>query len=345
VLVAAGGGGAGQGRSDCTNGGGTGGAGGGLTGANGAIFGTCTPGSITETNNFGRGGTQSAGGAVGSVNGHAGTAGSLGTGGYSLPVNGYFGGGGGGGYYGGGSATGFGGAGGGSSYTDATLCTNVVHTQGYAAGDGAITISYSTSCGSARVPVIVNTSVALPITFGDVKAWLVANGINVQWTALTELGVKQYQIERSADGQNFLSIGDAAAHNSGNTETYNWIDAQPFIGYNYYRVKAINTDGTANFSQVALVKMAKGPASFSIYPNPILRGRQITLQFHNMDAGKYNLLIYDANAKQITAQSIILDGVTSFQTIALPSGIAGGSYQLVLSADYGHAWKQQLIVQ
>lgn len=110
-----------------------GGAGGGLTGG-GGIFG--------DTNNsnssVATGGTQTAGG-IGGRTGTIKTAdGVLGKGG-DAPLDStseYYGAGGGAGYYGGGSSlyhsgTGGSSAGGGSSYTNATICTDVVHTQGY----------------------------------------------------------------------------------------------------------------------------------------------------------------------------------------------------------------------
>ena len=87
----------------------------------------------------GQGGTQEEGGVGGNNMGtDKGILGAGGTGGR--------GGGGGGGYYGGGGGGGgggIGGGGGGSSYTDPTLCTNVVHTQGDNDGDGEITLSWT----------------------------------------------------------------------------------------------------------------------------------------------------------------------------------------------------------
>lgn len=114
---------------------GIGGNGGGLVGGNGTGY---------SAEYAGKGGSQTSGGAGGSGGG-VGEAGSLGQGGggqRNLP--------GGGGYYGGGSGSsdGYygipsGAGGGGSSYTDSTLCTNVIHTQGYASatGNGWITIT------------------------------------------------------------------------------------------------------------------------------------------------------------------------------------------------------------
>lgn len=109
---------------------GNGGAGGGLTGESATLIYAGTA----------YGGSQTAGGS-GYSNG------TLGLGGKGFPS---YGGAGGAGYYGGGGGNGIYmsrsgvyacGGGGGSSYTHPTLCTNVVHTQGYNNGNGYIKIT------------------------------------------------------------------------------------------------------------------------------------------------------------------------------------------------------------
>lgn len=146
IVVAGGGGGRGSGLGS------GGGAGGGLVGANGK----------TGQGSGGLGGTQLAGGLGGATygDGTSGTAGDWGvggTGGYG-PLHG--GGGGGGGYYGGGGGgadadsccTDAGGGGGGSSYTDPSLITNVVHTQGVRPGAGQIAFTYQLYVESPPAP-------------------------------------------------------------------------------------------------------------------------------------------------------------------------------------------------
>ncbi|MFV0626173.1 MAG: glycine-rich protein [Alphaproteobacteria bacterium] len=128
-LVVAGAGGA-------YRGGYTAGVGGGITGGTGS----------QDIIHGGRGGTQTAGGARsgnirGSVQGTAnwGNNGEFGLGGYGVACGGS-------GWFGGGTCyvskagTQNSGGGGGSSYTDATLCTDVVHTQGVNSGAGSVII-------------------------------------------------------------------------------------------------------------------------------------------------------------------------------------------------------------
>ncbi|MEL6866666.1 MAG: glycine-rich protein, partial [Bacteroidota bacterium] len=161
VLVAGGGG--GSGGSSCGGyGNTTGGGGGNTTGANG---GQCN---AAGSNQGGRGGTPSGGGSGSCRNGYCGTAGSLGQGGNGSPSwGGDYGGGGGGGYYGGGGGAPNADGGGGSSYTDATLCSNVIHYQDAQNGNGQLIITYSqgSSCASStRVPVTVNVNTVPSVT-------------------------------------------------------------------------------------------------------------------------------------------------------------------------------------
>lgn len=134
-LVVAGGGAGGFGTWQYA----TGGNGGGLVGEQGL----CILGDENSARNAG-GGTQSEGGVGGSANFSGkteyGYAGSLGYGGSKGSVG--FASGGGGGYYGGGSNV-VGVGGGGSSYTDSSLCSSVVHTQGANSGNGWIIVTTS----------------------------------------------------------------------------------------------------------------------------------------------------------------------------------------------------------
>lgn len=106
----------------------------------------------------GTGGTQTEGGTGGTAatpytRGFVGGVGTLGLGGNGDTYTGVAGAGGAGYYGGGGGATSSfadektkanaaGGGGGGSSYADPTLCSEVIHTQGYQNGDGYISLDY-----------------------------------------------------------------------------------------------------------------------------------------------------------------------------------------------------------
>ena len=185
--VIVGGGGGGSGRDYC-NGtclpcgcGGSGGAGGGLLGGNGFAATNCGFGYPGTGGNFGAGATATTGGLAGQGDngGPNGTAGVLGvggtggTGGFDVA-----GGGGGGGYYGGGgggsassgSGVGGGGGGGGSSYV--VGLTNGSTTQSVQAGDGQVTITYTTG-------IYVNITSSSPVICSGSSATLSVPGLSL----------------------------------------------------------------------------------------------------------------------------------------------------------------------
>ena len=94
----------------------------------------------------------------------------------------------------------------------------------------------------------------LPVKFGNVKAYQQGNGIKVDWSNLTESGVVNYTIERSANGQLFTPLGtvNPTANNS-NRADYSYFDAAPLTGINFYRIQSLEVDGKKLFSTIVRV--------------------------------------------------------------------------------------------
>ncbi len=66
----------------------------------------------------------------------------------------------------------------------------------------------------------------LPLTFTNVKAYQQNQTINVEWKVENEAGIKQYEIERSADGNNYVQLNETTARNN-QSGSYKWIDENP----------------------------------------------------------------------------------------------------------------------
>jgi hypothetical protein len=180
LVVAGGGGGGGDFNA-------TGGLGGGLTGGNGQIYSTYQA----------LGGTQTAGGTntVGSTS----YSGSFGNGGSAGGSSG----GGGGGWYGGAGGYLDGGGAGGSSYTDPTLATSVVHTQGYspATNNGQVIITplsptvTATPAAITFLPTLVGTT-AFPAQYTSLSgAYMTSATLSM---SLSGSGASAFQIETDA---------------------------------------------------------------------------------------------------------------------------------------------------
>lgn len=95
--------------------------------------------------------------------------------------------------------------------------------------------------------------------------------VRLQWATVMEKDAGDFRIERSADGRRFVTVGAVpSAENSETIRRYSWIDLQALPGIGYYRLKAMNADGSFNFSQIVSVAFdTRKSAEVQIYPNPV----------------------------------------------------------------------------
>ena len=159
--------------------------------------------------------------------------------------------------------------------------------------------------------------------------------INVEWKVENELNIKQYEVEKSLNGTQFtrLAVVPAAA-NGGTAASYASTDIKPVEGYNYYRVKSLDLNGRASYTNV--VKVLKGTLKHDIFisPNPITDGR-IHLQFLNQPEGKYGLRLLNNLGQVIVARQISHAEGSSTEIIKWDFNLAHGIYKLEVTKPDG----------
>jgi hypothetical protein len=174
----------------------------------------------------------------------------------------------------------------------------------------------------------------VPVTFTAINAYQQNAGVQVDWNILTEMNVSRYEVEKSTDGRTFTTAGMVQARNAG---TYKWYDAAPVSGNNYYRVKAVNVNGLAQFTSVAKVYIGKGASAISVYPNPV-KGEVLNLQFINLSKGTYTVSISNQVGQKVFTQVISHNGGSANQAININNKLAAGIYQLhVIGQDVQYA--------
>ncbi len=172
----------------------------------------------------------------------------------------------------------------------------------------------------------------LPVKFGNLKASQQSNGVRLDWSSYSEQNVSYYEIERSSKGQSFFVIGQTEANgNSDSRLDYNWLDASPLDGDNFYRVKSVDIDGHLTYSSVIKISLgASVNRSIALYPNPV-KGLQITLQVNNLQKGNYFVFLFNRIGQHVSQFQINLSSENTTQTLQLPSSIKPGVYNLLIS--------------
>lgn len=175
----------------------------------------------------------------------------------------------------------------------------------------------------------------LPVIFANLKAFEKNNGVQIEWSNLTEKDVASYTIERSANGTDYSSIGEQLPTSNQNDKAdYSAFDANPVQGVNYYRIKAEETTGKIVYSKVLSVSLGSASKGISIYPNPV-RGNTITIKMSNIKRGQYTVRVINAAGQDVHRQIINNQGSILTQTIDLPASIKAGIYNmLIVGSEY-----------
>lgn len=122
--------------------------------------------------------------------------------------------------------------------------------------------------------ITADVAIPLPVTITLFTGERNGTINKLTWTTETEQNNKGFELQRSADGEYFSSIGfintKAVYGNSTATLKYDFNDTRPLATNNYYKLKQMDKDGRSTYSSVVLVKGSK-PNTISlagIYPNP-----------------------------------------------------------------------------
>ncbi len=188
-------------------------------------------------------------------------------------------------------------------------------------------IANASSYAANRFMVVFEPNFALPVTITSVTARKTDSKVAVEWKVENQSNMKEYEIERSADGNNFAKIGSVDANNN-TASSYSFTDAAPATGYNYYRIASVDIDGKVTYT--AIVKVQIGgtiTGGVSIFPNPIVNAT-INLQLTNEAQGTYSVKVLNQIGQPVLFTQINHAGGTASNAIQLGQNIPHGVYHV-----------------
>ena len=223
----------------------------------------------------------------------------------------------------------------------AYLIDNYLHTSTPLTIEGTTTVDFNIvniagSYAANRFQIVFSQPLAvLPVTFTSVKAYNQDSNILVKWQVENESNLKQYEVQKSADGSTFNSLHITQPANSSAATTYNFTDEHPLKGYNYYRIKSTDFNGKIAYSEVVTVAVTS-PATphISIFPNPIV-SNIIHLRMNNELQGRYQITIIDQVGQKVLQETIDHREGANVENITLGGNISHGPYNLKVTSPSG----------
>lgn len=156
----------------------------------------------------------------------------------------------------------------------------------------------------------------------------------LDWSTISEFDNDRFEVQRSADGLTFQTIGIVKGNwNAVELTEYGFLDDEAHPGKWYYRLKQVGGSGEEVFSEIRSVtlspiqKSVEGGFELNCSPNPT--SGLVYVSYRNTDTaaldGGFDLLIFDAAGKFVMCNK----GVPSDFLLDL-SGFQAGVYQVVL---------------
>ncbi len=172
----------------------------------------------------------------------------------------------------------------------------------------------------------------LPVKFVSFTGINRNNFNDLKWTTEQEINLSRYELERSSDGINFERITNVTARNSTGPADYTYADnIQNLAGPNYYyRLKAINADGSYFYSDVVLIR-APRKNIFKVLGNPFTD--HLSFKYNSTETGKMVVQLRDMQGRLLRKEEQQVTTGTGYYTVNNLSTLSSGTYLLELWID------------
>ena len=191
---------------------------------------------------------------------------------------------------------------------------------------------------SNRFVIVFKPTGILPVEFVNVKAKHNGHVNVISWSTGTESVVKNYEVLRSANGNDFATIATIDAKNINNSN-YAYNDAYTAAKV-YYRVKANSNNSKVTYSNTVVLNN-ETKAGIAAMPNPVENGI-LNLQLNNVPKGNYSLVIVNSLGQTVMTKTVTATDDNSLETIRLEGKTGTGVYTAKL---IGTEFSTQLIIK
>jgi hypothetical protein len=176
---------------------------------------------------------------------------------------------------------------------------------------------FTIGVGNADVPLPV-----ILVTFDAKK--LTGNAARVNWTITSNSTPERFEVLRSADGNNFSTIG--TVNGADQQLAYDFTDNNLPVGVSYYRLRMFDIDGTAKLSRiVAVTNGVKGILITSMMPTLVVNKARINVS--SSERNTIQLVVTDMQGRIVKQQQAGI--VAGNQEIWLNlSALSSGAYQV-----------------
>ncbi len=172
--------------------------------------------------------------------------------------------------------------------------------------------------GVGRVTMI------LPVSFNWFNAGRSTNSNILNWQASCSSNQVVFDVERSSDGRNFISIYNITASQARCAQPFSYTDNTAPAGLLFYRIRSTDIDGAIRYSAVIkLGSQVKNARLEALVPNPVINEARLSIQAAKKD--HVELQIISSTGKPVQNVKLDIEAGTSIINLDL-SRLQSGLY-------------------
>ena len=182
----------------------------------------------------------------------------------------------------------------------------------------------------------------LPLQFLQVNSRIIEDHSFILWSIADDTEIDYYEVEESSTGSVFHNLKSISSQQNNFKTDYIVEDNTLNIGNNFYRVKAVATNGNITYSKILKMPYGKIDNTLFVYPNPVKQ--TLKVQLHSILMGFYKLHIYNSVGQEIYSRAITHDGADKTISVQLPAHLQKGIYRLMFINKY-EFYKQNFTIE
>ncbi|HRE38980.1 MAG TPA: T9SS type A sorting domain-containing protein, partial [Chitinophagaceae bacterium] len=187
-----------------------------------------------------------------------------------------------------------------------------------------------------------------PVTLLSFSGYKDGSRNQLSWTTGTEINNRGFDVQRSADGINYTSIGFvnslATGGNSNDQLSYRFTDNTPAGVKQYYRLRQEDLDGRSKLSNIVLINGARPTAIAirSLFPNPASVTASMIVDAPS--AAKLTVLVSDMAGRNMVQQIVNVSEGSNMVALNIAS-LQSGTYLVRVMSETGEVVTGKLVKQ
>lgn len=205
-----------------------------------------------------------------------------------------------------------------------------------------VTLTTGVANGSTFLVIPSAPCAPLPVTFKSFNAARISRtNVTLKWETATEVNNSGFAVQRNMGSAGWELVAfiptQAKDGNSSSLLTYTFTDLNSSKGITQYRIKQVDIDGRAKFSDIRAVRGFEQSGKIIVYPNPSVDGN-VNVIFDDAE-GTRDVMLMDMSGRIVRQWKGIAGNTLQIENLGR------GMYTLkVLNRDTGGQYVEKLIV-